>query len=284
MQICIGISFYNAEDFLDDAICSVLNQTYKEWKLMLLNDGSTDKSLEIAVKYQNDPRIEVISDGENKGLICRLNQLILLCDSKYFVRMDADDIMHPLRLERQVNFMEDNPHIDVLGTWAYSIDVDNHVCGLLKVSEHPDSLLDVFSHSCFIHPSIMGKKSWFKKHLYASSFVRMEDMELWARTISNSSFHNLQEPLLFYREVGVPYLRKYLQSMNGERRLIQKIYGNTVSLIKYGKIMRTYLKSFVYVFFSLMNGQKYLIRLRSKKMKFLGHQRAIKELEEAIRR
>ena len=71
MQLCIGISFYNAGEFLDYAICSVLNQTYKKWKLLLLNDGSTDNSLDIAMKYQCDPRIEVLSDGENRGLIYR---------------------------------------------------------------------------------------------------------------------------------------------------------------------------------------------------------------------
>ncbi len=84
MRLCIGISFYNAGEFLDYAICSVLNQTYKNWKLLLLNDGSTDNSLDIAMKYQGDPRIEVLSDGENRGLIYRLNQLISLCESKYF--------------------------------------------------------------------------------------------------------------------------------------------------------------------------------------------------------
>ena len=84
----------------------------------------------------------------------------------------------------------------------------------------------------------MGKTSWFQEHQYDSSFVRMEDMELWARTILNSSFHNLQEPLLYYREIGVPYLRKYLQSMTGERILIRKIYGDAVSFIKYEKMMK----------------------------------------------
>ena len=282
--VYVGIPFYNAEKYLDYAIRSVLNQTYTNWKMTLIDDGSTDSSLALARKYTSDTRVKVISDGRNKGLVYRLNELVKLSDCKYFVRMDADDIMHPLRLERQVSFMENNAHIDVLGSWAYSIDVTNKVCGILKVNSNPDSLMDVFSHSCFIHPSIMGKTSWFQEHQYDSSFVRMEDMELWARTILNSSFHNLQEPLLYYREIGVPYLRKYLQSMTGERILIRKIYGDAVSFIKYEKMMKTYIKSLIYIFFSLINGQKYLIRKRSCRVISFDYQCAMKELRDAIRR
>ncbi len=175
--------------------------------------------------------------------------------------MDADDIMHPLRLERQVSFMENNAHIDVLGSWAYSIDVTNKVCGILKVNSNPDSLMDVFSHSCFIHPSIMGGKLVGFRSI---NMIRLlYEWKIWSygqEQFLNSSFHNLQEPLLYYREIGVPYLRKYLQSMTGERILIRKIYGDAVSFIKYEKMMKTYIKSLIYIFFSLINGQKYLIR------------------------
>ena len=72
MLVCIGLPFYNVEDYLDDAILSIINQSYTNWKLLLLNDGSTDRSLEIAMKYKNDVRIEILSDGENRGLIYRL--------------------------------------------------------------------------------------------------------------------------------------------------------------------------------------------------------------------
>ena len=81
MLVCIGLSFYNAEKYLDIAIGSILNQTYTNWKLFLLDDGSTDGSLEIALSYATDRRIRVISDGENKGLIYRLNQLVSMCDT-----------------------------------------------------------------------------------------------------------------------------------------------------------------------------------------------------------
>lgn len=124
--VTIAIPFYNCDQFLDMAICSVINQSYSNWELLLINDGSTDKSLEIALKYK-DPRIKLISDGSNKGLIYRLNQSIVLAHGYFYARMDADDIMHPKRIECQVEYMINNPQIDVLGTSYYSINSDNNI-------------------------------------------------------------------------------------------------------------------------------------------------------------
>lgn len=101
--VYVGIPFYNAEKYLDYAIRSVLNQTYTNWKMTLIDDGSTDSSLALARKYTSDTRVKVISDGRNKGLVYRLNELVKLSDCKYFVRMDADDIMHPQRLENNLD-------------------------------------------------------------------------------------------------------------------------------------------------------------------------------------
>ena len=267
MRLCIGISFYNAGEFLDYAICSVLNQTYKNWKLLLLNDGSTDNSLDIAMKYQGDPRIEVLSDGENRGLIYRLNQLISLCESKYFVRMDADDIMHPQRLEKQLRYLEEHPQADVVGSWAYSIDTGNRVVGILKNKVNPSVIGDVFAHACFIHPSVMGKRDWFSNNPYDSRYIRVEDMELWCRTIEKSNFYNLSEPLLFYREIGVPYLYKYLLSMKGVRTLIIKYYSANL-LKRYGMLIINYVKCLLYALFTVFGLQNILIKRRSNSISF----------------
>lgn len=169
--VTVGISFYNAERFLDDAIRSVINQIYSEWILVLLDDGSVDNSLGIAAKYSGESRIKIISDGQNKGLIYRLNQLISMCNTKYFARMDADDIMHPERLQKQIDFLEANPLVDIVGSWAYSIDINNKILGILKTIKNPKSLSNVLEHSCFIHPSIIGKTSWFKKNQYDIDFL-----------------------------------------------------------------------------------------------------------------
>ena len=157
--VYVGIPFYNAEKYLDYAIRSVLNQTYTNWKMTLIDDGSTDSSLALARKYTSDTRVKVISDGRNKGLVYRLNELVKLSDCKYFVRMDADDIMHPQRLEKQLRYLEEHPQADVVGSWAYSIDTGNRVVGILKNKVNPSVIGDVFAHACFIHPSVMGKET-----------------------------------------------------------------------------------------------------------------------------
>ena len=134
--LSVGIPFYNAEQYLDFAIQSVLAQSYENWELILLDDGSTDDSLRIANKFTKiDKRIRVISDGENKKLPYRLNQLITESKGDFFARMDADDLMHPNRLEKQLRFLENNTKYDLVSSGLISIDNANKVQGYRCVTE-----------------------------------------------------------------------------------------------------------------------------------------------------
>ena len=279
--VCVGIPFYNAEKYLDYAIKSVLNQSYIGWEMILLDDGSTDLSLSLAQKYIYDTRVNVMSDGQNRGLVYRLNELVRLSKCKYFVRMDADDIMHPQRLEKQLQYLKEHPNVDIVGSWAYSINTKNQVISILKNKINPSMVKDVFNHSCFIHPSIMGKKEWFDNNPYNSTFVRIEDMELWCRTINCSNFHNLPEPLLFYREVGIPYLSKYLLSMHGERSLIRIAY-KTRTIKKYTMLAKTWIKSIAYIVFTIFHLQNILIKSRSDKLHISHLKRASEDLLIAV--
>lgn len=103
--VTITIPIYNAMSYLKDSIQSVINQTYKDWILYLINDGSSDDSLAVMREFaEKDSRIKIIDDGLNRGLIERLNGSIAMCETKYYARMDADDIMYVTRIEEQVNF------------------------------------------------------------------------------------------------------------------------------------------------------------------------------------
>lgn len=221
MKITVGIPFYNAEKYLRDAILSVINQTYTDWQLILVDDGSTDNSLEIAKSFVND-KISVVHDGMNKGLVYRLNQIVELADGDYYARMDADDIMHFQRLEKQILFLKNNPDVDVIGSSYYAIDSDNTILGLRKANLNPKNVNDILKNGCFAHPSVMGKLIWFQQNKYDGEWERMEDLELWIRTFPISEFRNLEEPLLFYRVFGIPVLNKYIKSNIGIIRLLMK--------------------------------------------------------------
>ena len=174
IQVSIGIPFYNAQDFLEQAILSVLNQDYKSFELLLIDDGSTDKSLDIAYLFQ-DERIKVIHDGLNKGLSARLNELVALSKGEYFARMDADDIMFPQRISQQLAYLQQHNEIDVVGSSAVTIDIKNKITGIICYPEHPNNISNVIKHQCFIHPSIMAKRSWFVQNPYDEGAIRMED-------------------------------------------------------------------------------------------------------------
>ena len=249
--LTVGLPFYNANKFLKYAIQSTLNQSFSDFELILLNDGSTDSSLEIARSFKDD-RIVVISDGDNKGIAHRLNQISQLANGKYLARMDSDDIMHVDRLKIQIEYLSLNENIDLLGSNAFVIDKNNKIYGKMSVLKYPSSSEDVYSNKCFIHPTITGKTKWFQNNQYNIEAIRMEDAELWSRTISTSNFSNLNTPLLYYRQAGTPYLSKYLKSQKGFRKILRKEDTNKTKLLFY-----SYFKSLAFIIITILGIQKY---------------------------
>lgn len=255
--VTVAIPFFNAQDFLSQAIESVFSQTYQDWKLLLIDDGSTDNSLNIAMKYENDRRVIIHSDGKNRNLGFRLNQIPSLVDSKYLVRMDADDIMHPERIEKQLKVLESNPEIDVLGTNAYSIDANNLVQGIrLKFSDN-DIIKKV---QAFIHPTIMAKTLWFENNPYDIKAQRIEDAELWFRSGNRFNFQILTEPLLFYREFGNNYYKKYFKGFPAMLYVLKK-HSYNFQLMKFA--FKYYLSGMVYFLYNLFGREMVLVKGRN---------------------
>lgn len=256
-MLTIGIPFYNSEKFLSKAIQSVLKQTYTNWTLILLDDGSTDNSLNIAKEFaEKDSRIKVLSDGQNKHLAYRLNEIAKLCQTKYLARMDADDIMHPERLEKQLKILEQNPEIDVLGSNAYSIDDNDNIQGIrMKIDNDEFKLLDCKS---FIHPSIIAKTTWFRANPYDEKMVKAQDYELWQRTAPTSVFKVYTEPLLFYREFGSNYYKKYFSGFSSKKYVATKLKSKKLYLESYKHLA----KGLLYYCLSLIGKENYLIQNR----------------------
>ena len=223
--ISIGIPFYNAQQYLGYAIESVLSQTYEKWELVLVDDGSSDNSLAIANMYaENNSRIRVISDGRNKKLPYRLNQLIEESTGDLIARMDADDIMHPERLEKQLSFLETNKRYDLVSTGLVSIDNNNTIKGYRRVESLYDDFSMLKTSYPIVHPSVMARRSWFERNKYSEKYPRAEDFELWTRAISNNDFKMavLPDLLLYYREEGNLSVDKILNTYND----VFKIYSS----------------------------------------------------------
>jgi glycosyltransferase involved in cell wall biosynthesis len=215
MSISIGIPFYNCEKFLPDAIRSVFAQTYQDWELILVDDGSTDRSLEIA-KSVDDPRVRVFSDGKNRKLSARLNQIAAEAKYDLIARMDADDMMFPQRLEKQLRYFIDQ-EIQMVSSGICTITDENKIKSLRncngKYDITPKGFLQ-YRHR-LMHPVIMARKQWFIEHPYDEQKLRCDDFELFLRctidkSLTNSVVRVIDEPLLFYREDNSQTLKKIL--------------------------------------------------------------------------
>lgn len=218
--VTIGIPFFNPGAHFKKALQSIFAQTHRAWELILVDDGSTDGSLELARRIR-DPRVLVLSDGRSVGLTHRLNQLVRVSRTEFFCRMDADDIMHPERLERQVDALRHRPSAAFVGSAAYVIDDADQVIGTRTPREtrRPvESLIRV----PVIHPTVVGRTAWFRQHAYDARFPRAEDLELWCRTWPHRESWNLDPLLLFYRDAPSRDPRPTLRTYASARKVIRE--------------------------------------------------------------
>jgi len=221
MLISIGLPVYNAEETVGLAVFSILAQTYTDFELIVVDDASEDRSLAM-IELFRDRRIKLVKEGVHRGLSYRLNQIAEMARGCYLARMDADDVMHPDRIARQVRFLENHGEIDVIGTDAYAIDRRNRVIGYLS-SPDDFSARRVLTRGCFIHPTVMGRRRWFLQNPYDLGYSRAEDHELWCRTCGSSKFYNLHDALLFYRTGDAARLTKQLVSQATRAEIIGRL-------------------------------------------------------------
>lgn len=245
MQLSVGIPFFNSAKTLRWSVNSVLAQAFQDWELLLIDDGSTDDSIQSIADIE-DSRIRILSDGKRLGLPARLNQIATLARGMYLARMDSDDLMFPERLARQVAYLHDNPDVDIVSSGIVSIDHDNEPTSVRGCNDTRVTIHDILRRGGFVHPTVMGRTSWFRNNSYTSRYPRAEDRELWARTCSQSMFRVIPEPLLFYREIGLVSPEKILIGYSSERRIMKR-YGTPLlgRLSVADIIARSFLKSFL---------------------------------------
>jgi glycosyltransferase involved in cell wall biosynthesis len=198
-QISVIIPVFNAGPFLKESIKSILNQSFSNFELIILNDKSTDNSLDIIKELQSlDTRIIVIDKLENVGPANLRNEGINAAKGKFIALMDADDISLPTRFEKQLEILEKNPEIGVCGTWfTFFGSTKNKI---IKHSTDHDSIKVSFLHSCNIgNPTVMFKKEALGDLKFDNEYVPAEDYDLWSRLLSKTKFCNIPESLLNYR-------------------------------------------------------------------------------------
>lgn len=192
------MSFHNARNTLGDAIRSLIWQTYSNWELVLLDDGSTDDSAATAEAF-NDARIRLFRDLRRKGLPYRLNQGIALARGQYIARMDADDIAFPERFIRQIHYLRNHPETDLLATSCLLLNAMGNPIGILPAGvSHEAICLHPWNGFPMPHPTWMGRKEWFLQHKYDERASKGQDQALLYRTFRNSRFAGLQDVLMAY--------------------------------------------------------------------------------------
>lgn len=197
--VSVIMPVYNAERYLKEAVDSILQQSYRNFEFIIINDGSSDDSAKILDAY-DDKRIKRVSFEHNKGLIEALNTGIKLAEGHLVARMDADDISLPKRLEVQVAAFQNNPLLLACDTDYYNLFED----GSRKLSPgtlHGDALkASLLFTTCFCHPAVMMRNVFANKaNVYNAGFTLVEDYKLWCDLAADGEFEHISEPLLLYR-------------------------------------------------------------------------------------
>jgi glycosyltransferase involved in cell wall biosynthesis len=202
MKISVLLPVYNAESYLQEAIDSILSQSFTDFEFIIIDDGSTDNSENIILSY-NDTRIKYVKNAENLKLIATLNKGLTLCRGKYIARMDSDDIALPDRLKVQYEFMEKNPDVGVCGANIEAFYQENG--RKLKVwFPESDSEIRAYTYfqAAFCHPTVMLRKSVLEENNlnYPKDYYRAEDYALWVEMLRYTKAYNIQSTQLKYRK------------------------------------------------------------------------------------
>ena len=198
--VSVVMPVFNAGKYLRYSVLSIMKQTFFDWELIIIDDGSEDNAIE-SISDLKDPRIKIINGGVNKGLAVRLNECIRTSRGRYIVRMDQDDISHPRRIESQLKFLESCTDIDLVATKAVMIDHHGKIMGIMPSRlNHEDICHSPWNGFYLPHPTWMGRISWFRKFGYLEPGPYFcEDQELLLRSYRLSRFACLDECLLAYR-------------------------------------------------------------------------------------
>lgn len=237
-DITILMSVYNSRRYLREAIESILHQTFKNFEFIIVDDRSTDGSLDILNEYaQKDPRIRLIKNEKNLGLTRSLNKSIKAATGKYIARMDSDDIADAERLEKQIGFMTKNPDVVLLGTAFHEIDQNGNVLASKAFPLDDNKLKHVLIKlNPFCHASVIIRRSALDMSgFYNEDMPKAQDYDLWFRLANAGKIANLPEPLIkrrYDKNISITQENEQLKwAIKIRRNAIKRGYCSPVNYI-----------------------------------------------------
>lgn len=198
-RVSILMPVHNGERYLREAIDSMLLQTFRDFEFLIIDDGSSDRSVEIIESYR-DPRIVLKRFPTNRGTVHALNAGLLAAAGEYIVRMDCDDISLPQRLETQVRFMDSHPDTGVSGTAMRLIKKGKLKNTRIQPESDEELKIALLFNTCFFHPTVIMRTGLVKEHPYPADLVYTQDYNYWTSLAPKTRFANLTDTLLYFRE------------------------------------------------------------------------------------
>jgi len=227
--VTVLMPVHNGERYLKEAVESILAQTFADFEFLVIDDGSTDRSRQIVESF-GDPRIVLVANAQNRGTVHVLNQGIALAKGRYIARMDSDDISLPERFERQVRFMEAHPKVGVSGTAMRLIKNGKLRNTRTHAPSDQELKIQLLFSPCFFHPTVIIRAELAKAHPYPDNLVYTQDYNYWTHLASLTSFANLDEVLLHFREhEGQISTRKADMQVSNSRALRAKYLKRLMS-------------------------------------------------------
>jgi glycosyltransferase involved in cell wall biosynthesis len=206
--VSVFMPAYNAAGTIGPAIRSILSQTYENFELIVVDDGSSDSTASIVESF-DDPRIVLVANPCNLKVAISLNIAIDLARGSYFARSDADDLSMPGRFQAQVEYLEAHPEVDALGTAMYFFNAQGEIIGgLQKSSDHGALVRRMQWRIPIAQPTMMARAEWLRRYKYRPLYFRAEDRDLFFRSFRESRFANMPQYLYAYRDPGRINLKK----------------------------------------------------------------------------
>lgn len=221
--VSVIMPVYNGEQYLAESINSLLDQTFIDWELIIVDDGSTDQTSQIVRSFsQKDSRIRLVNHANNLGLVASLNDALLATAGKLIARQDADDLSTPDRLEKMVHFFQENPETGLVGSNGYYLDEGGKVVGDSDFPlDHEEIRKAILTgKSPFFHGSWMFRRECIEKvGLYNSLLFSGEDKDYWLRVGEQYNTGNLPDKLYYYRV----HANAFTSQFNYPRKMMREV-------------------------------------------------------------